>query len=98
MEREEVQVLQCSLHGSRSTKVQWSWRCLELSLSGRGTRDCTGSQGVEAAGTQGGPWGVRRALHRCREIDLGTKPARQRTAVGKIWAATGVKGNHGEER
>lgn len=30
------------------------------------------------------------------EIDLGGKPARQRTAVGKIWAATGVKGNSGE--
>lgn len=39
---------------------------------------------------------MRRAVHRCREIDLGTKPARQRTAVEKIWAATGVKGNHGE--
>lgn len=56
----------------------------------------TWSQGMEASGTQGGPWGMRRALHRCREIDLGTKPERQRTAVEKIWAATGVKGNHGE--
>lgn len=32
----------------------------------------------------------------CREIDLGTKPARQRTAVGKIWAATGAERNSSE--
>lgn len=91
MEKEVAQVLQCSLHGSSITKVQWSWRCPQLSPSGRGAW----SQGMEAAGTQGGPWGVRRALHRCREIHLGTEPERQRTAVEKIWAATGVKGNHG---
>ena len=30
---------------------------------------------------------MRGSLHICREIDLGAKPARQRTAVGKIWAA-----------
>jgi len=36
---------------------------------------------------------VRGSLHICREIDLGAKPARQRTAVGKIWAATAAERN-----
>lgn len=36
---------------------------------------------------------MRGSLHIYRKIDLGTKPARQRTAVGKIWATTGAERN-----
>lgn len=101
MEREEVQALWCSPHGSRTTKAQQNWRFPELPPSGRGTGSCTDpwAQGLEAVGKVGleedlGERGG--SLHRCREIDLGAKPARQRTAVGEIWATTGVKGNSGE--
>lgn len=101
MEREEVQALLCSPHGSRITKVQRSWRCPELPPSGRGTGSCTDpwAQGLEAAwkvGLKEDLGELVGSLHRCRKIDLGAKPARQRTAVGKIWAVTGVKGNSGE--
>jgi len=98
MERAEVQALLCSPHGSRTTKTQRSWRCPKLPPPSRGAGGCTDpyAQGLEAAGKVGlkedlGERGG--SLHRCRETDLGAKPARQRTAVRKIWAATGVKGN-----
>lgn len=55
MEREEVQALRCSSYGSRTTKAQQSWRCPELSPSGRGATGCTDpwAQGLEAAGKVG---------------------------------------------
>lgn len=94
MEREEVQSLQRKPHVSKTTKAQQSWRCPELPPSGRGTRGCTGLHKEAAGNLDLGERGG--SLHKGREIDPGTKPARQRTAAGKIWAATGVKGNSGE--
>lgn len=55
MEREEVRALRCSAHVSRTTKAQRSWRCPELSPSGRGAGGCSGpwALGLKAAGKVG---------------------------------------------